>query len=543
MPRHPRRRAPFAALAALAIATGPVVPQASARESADLPSLRAGGDTVATQAGTSVDATDGLGTEATVRFGSRTRVASAQVWGAAIPDAGTIAAGRLDFSDGSQLSVGAVPHDGVHPSTVAFAPRSVDWVRFTVTRTTGRGPASIEEFRVLPVGRTPARTLAPRPAPLAAAYTGASVPTCTLRHITALTELCPPAGATVRGDTTLTIAAHGAPHVDVRVISAESRVAPTVSRAPVRDGIATVRIGSSALPPGPFTVRVDAVQNGRPAVRHIQLVHGGGSPSQLAGVGTSGAASGMTLAFEEEFTRPLSISRLGTGTGAAYASSKPEWYGAQEFADAIFADPSQGLDNMAVVGGDVLRITLSPKPAGFADTMGWSRSYVGGMLSSMAPGGSGFAAQYGFFEARVLTPAATGAWPSFWMLPADSAAGEQTTNAEIDIMEHYGHDPENVCHATHRWDRGRDAPAVRCVRPYASADAALQWHTYGVKVGRTEIVYYVDGRETARMPQIAGGDEPMYFMMNMGAGGNWPIDLATASGSASMFVDWIRVYT
>ncbi len=565
MSRYFRALAPLAALAAAtALLSAPAGPGAAARAADSAPDATAiiasasstavGRDLAAlTDAPTGgsgglgaewLSAGESIGATATLRFGGRTSVSSAQLWGATGVAGSTIAAGRLDFSDGTAVPVGALLRDGVHPTTVAFAPRVVDWIRFTVTRVTGSGAVGLAEFRALAAGRTPMRSAAAAPAPGGIGYAVASAASCDAGRAAAaavLTVLCPASGAVVQSVTMLTVAAPGASRVDARVVSAEPGTAVTTVRAALQGAVATIPIDAGALPHGPFTVRIEAARPGGTEVRHLQLVNGGGFAAALSRPATGPAASGMILAFAEEFTDPLSVSRLGTG--AAYASAKPEWYGAQEFGEAVFADPSAGLDNMAVVGDDALRISLAPRPASFTDPMGWSRPYVGGMLSSMRVGGSGFSAQYGYFEARMLAPAASGAWPAFWLLPADAGVSKQDTGAEIDIVELYGHDPENACHATHRYDRGTDTPRVRCVRPYGSADAALRWHTYGARVTPTEIVYYVDGVVTARMPQIAGGDEPMYFMVNLAAGGGWPIDLATSSGAASLFVDYIRVYT
>jgi hypothetical protein len=47
-----------------------------------------------------------------------------------------ITSGTLTFSDGSQVAVGDLPNDGT-ALTVDFTPRSVTWVRFTVTGVSG----------------------------------------------------------------------------------------------------------------------------------------------------------------------------------------------------------------------------------------------------------------------------------------------------------------------------------------------------------------------------------------------------------------------
>ena len=45
-----------------------------------------------------------------------------------------VLAGTLEFSDGSQVDVDALPNDGILPGVVTFSPKTCTWVRFTVTR-------------------------------------------------------------------------------------------------------------------------------------------------------------------------------------------------------------------------------------------------------------------------------------------------------------------------------------------------------------------------------------------------------------------------
>src|SRR6185369_9591912 len=94
----------------------------------------------------------------------------------------------------------------------------------------------------------------------------------------------------------------------------------------------------------------------------------------------SGPAAGRTLLYAEEFSAPVFLSR--TGAGADYASGKPTWRGAEDFGEAVFADPQQGFDNVRVIDNRYLRIDVKPMPDGFADPQGWNRNHIGGLLAS-----------------------------------------------------------------------------------------------------------------------------------------------------------------
>ena len=144
-----------------------------------------------------------------------------------------------------------------------------------------------------------------------------------------------------------------------------------------------------------------------------------------------------------------------------------------------------------------LRISSSPLPAGYSDPQGWGRKYIGGMLTSSRAGGSGFSAQYGYFEMRMQAPAGSGTWPGFWMLPAINLATPQRQVAEVDALEYYGSYPRWTCHGTHQHDDGGDVPNVTCVNPFDTVRNGLSWHTYGAQVSPTGITYYVDGQVVA----------------------------------------------
>jgi hypothetical protein len=322
--------------------------------------------------------------------------------------------------------------------------------------------------------------------------------------------------------------------------SAPSRT--VTATAAVSAGVAVPRLDVSSLPYGPFTVEATATGGTGASLgrMRVQLLNAGGVWSRSAPAPTTATAAGMTLVYADEFTGPLSATRAGTD--ADYLAAKPEYWGATDFGEAIFAQPSDGLDTLSVVGDDYLRLRLIPKPTAMADPLPWNRTHVGGIISSMRVGGSGFSAQYGYFEARMMAPWAKGAWPAFWMLPADTTVAKQDPVVEVDAVELYGHDPSYTCHTTHLYTGGTHPAQNSCVDTYADERTGTGWHVFGARVTPQAIVYTVDGVEVARHQQYPGGDDPLYFMVNMAAGGGWPIDLTENGGSATMYVDYVRVY-
>jgi hypothetical protein len=312
---------------------------------------------------------------------------------------------------------------------------------------------------------------------------------------------------------------------------------PPVSGVPGPDGLAKLVLDLRSLPPGPLTVSFEARGARRPAKTvFFQLYRPGSDANDVA---SDDQSKGRTLAYAEEFDHPLSVSR--TGEGADYAAAKPASEGVEDFGFAIFADPKR-FDNIRVVDGRYLRISVEPVPPGYADPQGWGRTHLGGLLASARPGGSGFAAQYGYFEARMLAPAAAGTWPAFWMLTSPNLVAPQPSVAEIDAVELYGHDPTAACHTTHEYRNGQTGGIARCGKRFETTRSALSWHTYGVSISPVDVTYFIDGREVARAPQVAGGSDPMFFLVDLALGGGWPIDMRSVQNRAELYVDFVRVY-
>jgi hypothetical protein len=449
----------------------------------------------------------------------------------------TVSGATLTFGDGARLPVGAVLANPQRPTLIGFMPRVTRSLRLTVDRVTGTGPLTVGELRVFRRGATPARTPAAA-SPTAPVENGACpAPDAPIGK---LVVLCPVNGTAADGVVPFRVSASGFSAVTATAWPADEAdpAGAPVQAVPDQMGNAELAVDVSALPPGPVTVRFEATGTSTAsATAYFQLYRRGPGGADVA---SSAAAAGRTLIYAEEFNRPVSVTR--TGAGADYAAAKPAHGGAEDFGAAIFADPAQGFDNVRVVDDRYLRIDVEPNPAGYTDPQGWGRTHLGGMLASARPDGSGFSAQYGYFEARVLAPAAPGTWPAFWMLPNDNLVAPTPTVAEIDAVELYGHNPTGTCHTTHDYNSPHDDGVARCANRYSSDRAALSWHTYGASVLPSGITFYIDGQVAATAPQVDGGGSPLFFLVNLALGGGWPVDLGAVQDRATLYVDYIRVY-
>ncbi len=355
-------------------------------------------------------------------------VASVQVFGpSSADDADVPLGGVLRFDDGSSVRVPAIASGDDEATTIALAPRMATSIRLELDAAAG-----LREFAVYDAGTTPPRwpqngdTYALTP-PDAETCEASSEP-FTEPQTGRLTLVCPSPGSVVDGRTDVVVAADPGTAVEARVwtggpATGTSAVDVVAIAAADDNGRALLSLDTAAAPRGPLTVRVDPASG---APLHVQLYNGAGQ----APAAPDTAPEGMTLQWAEEFTSPLAVS--ATGAGADYAAVKPDASSSGQFGDAPFADPASEDGTLATVDDEYLRIRTQPvQTASSRD----GTVNVGGLLASTDVDGAGFAAQYGYFEARILGAPGPGTWLAFWMLNTESAARPSDTAGEDDAVE------------------------------------------------------------------------------------------------------------
>lgn len=225
--------------------------------------------------------------------------------------------------------------------------------------------------------------------------------------------------------------------------------------------------------------------------------------------------------FDENF-RQLSVSPWGRGT--RWIAHTP-WHG--DFGDAPFADPQPGFPFIA--GPDGLKIEARKDAHG---------RWEAGLLSTVDDYGEGFTQSYGYFEMRAKMPSGEGVWPAFWLV---TNGPKGLPSVELDVMEYYGHLPDRYFVTTHVWYKDkqltREAGDKIRVEAGSLSDA---FHTYGVSVSPTTLVYYLDRREVFRQPTPPELKRPLGLLVDLALGGGWPID---KTPNPSIFqVDYVRAY-
>jgi beta-glucanase (GH16 family) len=158
---------------------------------------------------------------------------------------------------------------------------------------------------------------------------------------------------------------------------------------------------------------------------------------------------------------------------------------------------------------------------------------------------------FGLLEARVRMPEGQGVHPAFWLLGTEIETVGWPQCGEIDVMElvNSGATYHNAIHG----------PAVKNPddgwKQSADGDAGVNlsedYHVYQIYREPGTIKIGLDGRVVgfySRSAAPAGADwvfdEPMYVVLNVAVGGEWPGPVAaTTRFPATMSVDWIRYWT
>ncbi|MFT3860527.1 family 16 glycosylhydrolase [Micropruina sp.] len=450
--------------------------------------------------------------------------------------------GVLKFDDGSEVPVFGIADSGELPTTIGFAPRIATSVRLMLRRAFDSADVALREMAVYPRGVTPPVP----PSTSAAAFTNEAkvedcpdsrtiVPPGSVPARTELLLLCPGSGSAIKPGDSVFVAASTGTILDATTMDNSGNSQPLGTATADEDGVAEI-ILREPLPQGPFGMLIQSRTS--PQTRlELQLVGSGEVSSAIA----APERSGRTLLFDDDFDGPLSIERVGAA--ARYTAAQPAPWGTAEFGDAVFADPTSNPEVLGT-GNGVLRIQVSPL-GDQPDPNGWNRKHRSGILASVDASGGGLAAQYGYFEARMLAPAGTGTWSAFWMLNAGAASLDRSIMGEVDAVELYGHDTQKACHATHTWYSDAtidDTGDLLCATPEGVSDWSLSWHTYGADIRPGGIDFYVDGALVGSQDSVARQTEPWFFLLNLSLGGGYPVDLQNVGDTANLYVDWVRVY-
>lgn len=193
---------------------------------------------------------------------------------------------------------------------------------------------------------------------------------------------------------------------------------------------------------------------------------------------------------------------------------------------------TSSLANCHLDGQGHLVITATRTGRGPADLAAYSSA----RLNSV------FQAQYGHIEARISMPSGRGLWPAFWMM---GHGAPWPICGELDIMEAI-----NDCSAVYQTAHGTDGTHGRpWHQQLAVTTVGSGFHIYAADWSAGEVSVYVDGQLTGRLTRrdLHGtavwpfGERPMYLLLNLAVGGQWPGDPSPGTPfPASMLVDYVE---
>jgi beta-glucanase (GH16 family) len=245
-----------------------------------------------------------------------------------------------------------------------------------------------------------------------------------------------------------------------------------------------------------------------------------------------GLSGEWVLLFEDEFDAPvLDTSQWVTcywwdDDGCTISSNNElQWY-----------QPS----NVFTQGG-ILRLQAKEEP--ILTPSGVSYDYTSGIVTTGKDTSDrniphNFIFQYGYAEIRANIPSGQGLWPAFWLLPAD-----HISRPEIDVLEILGHDPFTNHLHFHFLNQFSERMSAGS-KWISSTDLSEDWHTFGIDWQPESLTWYVDGEEIWRFEnEEVIPDEPMYLLLNLAVGGDWPgTPDETTSFPAEFNIDYVQIW-
>ncbi|MCA1408950.1 family 16 glycosylhydrolase [Ensifer sp. IC3342] len=242
-------------------------------------------------------------------------------------------------------------------------------------------------------------------------------------------------------------------------------------------------------------------------------------------------------AFNQTFSDDFNALQLRSGTtgvwdakywwapekGATLADNgELQWYINPSYQATASANPFSVKDGV---------LTISAKPASESiQTEINGYDYTSGMLTTH----SSFAQTYGYFEMRADMPNDQGAWPAFWLLPADGS-----WPPELDVVEMRGEDTNTVITTAHSNETGSHTMSQNEVK----ASDTSGFHKYGVLWTEDEIVWYFDDTAIARADTPSDMHEPMYMLVNLAVGGMAETPSDGLVDGSEMKIDYVKAYS
>lgn len=250
------------------------------------------------------------------------------------------------------------------------------------------------------------------------------------------------------------------------------------------------------------------------------------------------APANYNLVFSDEFDR-LSIANTTAATANWYTAQP--WGGG--FGDAQFMPAGGSTSPFSIVqqgGASALQIQMTRNAAGQLES---------GLISNTFPDGTSTTPHdgdpYGYYEARMWLPGGEGVWPAFWAEEKERLSPARDHVVEVDVMEQHGSAlADRYSSTVHDWNwkgttlEGHTSQAHQNV--VGQGVLTTGWHTYGVEIKPDTLTFYFDGHAHFSVPTPATLNTDPMFMIDLAAGGGWPVD--GALDNQKLYVDYFRAY-
>ncbi|MBL0182941.1 MAG: family 16 glycosylhydrolase [Chitinophagaceae bacterium] len=149
--------------------------------------------------------------------------------------------------------------------------------------------------------------------------------------------------------------------------------------------------------------------------------------------------------------------------------------------------------------------------------------------------------KYGRIEVRAKIPAGVGTWPAIWMLGNNIGTVGWPACGEADIMEHRGSELNKIFGTLHYpGHSGGNGDGSTIMIP----DATTAFHNYIFDWSASTIKIYVDNQLFYTFSNSAGlpFNQNFFIILNVAMGGNFGGPVDPAFTSATMEIDYVRVY-
>jgi hypothetical protein len=152
-----------------------------------------------------------------------------------------------------------------------------------------------------------------------------------------------------------------------------------------------------------------------------------------------------------------------------------------------------------------------------------------------------YSVKYGKIEMRAKLPAGGGTWPALWMLGNNFNTVGWPACGEIDIMEHVANDLNKIHGTLHYPDHfGGNGVSGTVVVPGVTSS----FHLYSLEWNASFIKFYVDNQlyHTFNNNSETPFNNPFFFIFNCAIGGNFGGAVDPNFTSATLEVDYVRVF-